>query len=140
MKSVTVSLSPGFKYQQTINNGTHTAIADVETAVGGGGAGLDPKELALGALGACVAMTIIMVAGRKKWDVERLTVTVTQTEEPDPNNAGAKRMVVTEELEVKGNLTQKELDDIKATASKCPVYKLMTEAKRMDTVVKHVTK
>ncbi|HEY9772741.1 MAG TPA: OsmC family protein [Planktothrix sp.] len=139
MKKVTVSLSPGFKYQQTISNGTHAAIADVDTASGGGGAALDPKELALGALGACVAMTIIMVAGRKNWDLQRVNVTVTQTDEPDPNNAGKRRLVVTEELEVKGNLTQQELDEIQATAAKCPVHKLMSEPKRMTATVKHVT-
>jgi ubiquinone/menaquinone biosynthesis C-methylase UbiE/uncharacterized OsmC-like protein len=138
MKSVTVSLVPGCKYQHRITNGTNSATTDVDIASGGNGGGLDPKELALGALGGCIAMTVIMVAGRRKWDLKRLTVTVTQTEETDPADAAKKRLVVTEALEVEGNLSAQELDDIKATASKCPVYKLMTEPKRMETTVKHV--
>jgi len=138
MKSVTVSLVHGCKYQHQISNGTHSVVTDVDVKSGGNGGGLDPKELALGALGGCIAMTVIMVATRKKWDLKRLSVTVTQTEEADPADASKKRLVVSEELEVEGNLTQQELDDIKATASKCPVYKLMTESKRMESTVKHV--
>jgi putative redox protein len=138
MKTVTVSLAPGQKYQQNIVEGKHSVVCDIDTASGGADGGLDPKQLALGALGSCMAMTIIMVASRKKWDIQSLSIKLTQTDEPDPANPGKRRNVIAEEIEVQGNLTQKELDDIKATAKKCPVYKLMTEPKRMDTSVKHV--
>lgn len=137
MKSVLVTLIPGQRYQQKVDTARHTLVCDIDVASGGADGGPDPKDLVLGGLGSCVAMTIVMVGARKKWDLQALSVKVTQTDEPDPKNPGQKRLVITEDIQVKGNLTQQELDDIKSTAKKCPVYKLLTEPKRMNTVVTH---
>lgn len=137
MRSVTVTLVPGFKFQQAVGNGRHTVISDIAVADGGADGGLDPKELVLGGLGACTAMTIMMVAPRRNWDIQSLTVKVTQDEEDDPDNAGKKRLVVTEEIEVTGNVSAAELDAIKRTAGHCPVYKLLTEPKRVVTNMVH---
>jgi putative redox protein len=139
MKTVTVSFVPGLKYQQKVDGGSHSVICDIDAASGGDDGGLDPKQLVLGGLGSCMAMTIMMVASHKKWDIQSLSIKLTQTDEPDPANAGKRQLVIAEEIEVHGNLTQKELDDIKATSQKCPVYKLMTEPKRMETTVKLAT-
>lgn len=129
MHTVTVTLVPGHKYQQEVSARTHTVISDVETSVGGADGGPDPKELLLGALGSCTAMTILMVQARKNWDIQSLTIKVTEDEQPDPSDSTKKIPVFTEEIEVKGNLSAKELADIKAVALKCPVYKLLTQPK-----------
>ncbi len=134
-KTVTVSLVPGNTYQQQIVAGSHTVLADVDTASGGADGGPDPKELALGALGACTAMTLIMVAPRRKWDLQSVSVTVTLTEEADPNDKTKRIAVITEDVSVKGQLSTQELADIKATAAKCPVYKLLEGPKRLVTNV-----
>ncbi len=134
-KTVTVSLVPGTTYQQTIAAGHHNVISDVDTAVGGADGGPDPKDLALGALGACTAMTIIMVAPKRKWDLKSVSVTVTLTEETDPTDKKVRIAVITEDISVTGNLSDLELADIKATAAKCPVYKLFEGAKRLVTNV-----
>ncbi len=134
-KTVTVSLVPGNTYQQQIAAGTHTVLSDVDTASGGADGGPDPKELALGALGACTAMTLIMVAARRKWDLQSVSVTVTLTEEADPNDKTKRIAVITEDVSVKGQLSAQELADIKATAAKCPVYKLFEGPKRLETNV-----
>jgi putative redox protein len=139
MKTVAVSQVSGLKYQMKIDGVTHSVICDLDAASGGNDGGLDPKQLVLGGLGSCMAMTVMMVAAHKKWDIQSLGITLTQTDEPDPANPGKRRLVISEEIEVQGNLTQKELDDIKATAQKCPVYKLITEPKRMETTVKLTT-
>jgi putative redox protein len=139
MKKVTVSLVPGTKFQHQISNGTNSVTTDVDVASGGSGTALDPKELALGALGGCIGMTLVLVAQRKKWDLQHISVTVTQTDEPDPANPGKTRMVVTEDIEVTGKMTPKQLDELKKAAQKCPVYKLMTEPKRMAASVKLIT-
>jgi ubiquinone/menaquinone biosynthesis C-methylase UbiE/uncharacterized OsmC-like protein len=134
-KTVTVSLAPGHTYQQTIAAGHHNVISDVATTAGGADGGPDPKDLALGALGACTAMTIIMVAAKRKWDLKSVSVTVTLTEETDPNDKKLRIAVITEDISVTGNLSDAELADIKAAAAKCPVYKLFEGAKRLVTNV-----
>jgi putative redox protein len=139
MKKVTVNLVPGTTFQHQISNGANSVITDVDAKSGGSGTALDPKELALGALGGCIGMTLILVAQRKKWDLQHISVTVTQTDEPDPAKPGKTRLVVTEDIEVTGNMTQKQLDELKKAAGKCPVYKLMTEPKRMATSVTLIT-
>jgi hypothetical protein len=60
---------------------------------------------------------------------------VTETKQADPADATKKISVITEDIEVTGNLTQQELDDIKATAKQCPVYQLFVGAKQIDCVV-----
>lgn len=134
-KTVTVSLVPGQTYQQQIVAGSHTVLADVDTASGGANGGPDPKELALGALGACTAMTLIMVAARRKWNLQSVSVTVTLTDEADPNDKTRRIAVITEDVSIKGQLSAQELADIKATAAKCPVYKLFEGPKRLETNV-----
>lgn len=134
-KSVTVSLSPGQRYQQVITAGNHSVISDVGTTAGGADGGPDPKDLALGALGACTAMTLIMVAPSRKWDLQSVSVTVTLTDEPDPLDSSKRIAVITENISVRGSLSAAELAHIKATAAKCPVYKLLEGAKRIDTNV-----
>lgn len=140
MPSVTVTGSTGKKYQQKISNDNHSVVSDVSATAGGNDSGLDPKELALGALGACTAMTITsrgskLVNGKARWDIQSLKVTVTESKQTDPNDATKKISVITEDIEVSGNLTQQELDDIKATAKLCPVYQLFFGDKQVDCVV-----
>lgn len=139
MKTVSIKLVPGFKYQQQIAASNHIITCDVAAASGGADGGPDPKDLVLGGLGSCIAITLLMVAPHKKWDIQSIAVNVSQSDEPVPGTAGKRRFLITEEIEVQGNLTQSELDDIKLTAQKCPVYKLLTEPKRTITTVKLAT-
>ena len=135
MKTVSVRLVPGFQYQQEVKSSGHTFISDVTVANGGADGGPDPKDLVLGGLGSCIAMTVLMVAPRKKWDIQSISVKVSQSDEAVPGQT-SRRFLLTEEIEVEGSLTQKELDEIKLTAQKCPVFKLLTEPKRTVTTVK----
>lgn len=127
MPQVTVTHVSGTKYQQKIENGKHSVTADVSVTVGGNDGGLDPKEITLGGLGACTAMTILSRATRKKWDVQSVKVTVKTGKKTDPNDSTKTIEVVSEEIEVTGNLSQQELDDIEATAKLCPVYKFLVD-------------
>lgn len=135
MPSVTVTHVSGTKYKQEITNGKHKVVADVSVSVGGNDSGLDPKEIALGGLGACTAMTILSRAAKKKWDIKSIVVKVTASRKSDPNDAKKKIEVVDEEIEVTGNLSQQELDDIKAVAEECPVYGLLVNDKQFSTKV-----
>lgn len=141
MATVTVSSVTGKKYQQKITDGNHSIVSDVSTTSGGDDSGLDPKQIALGALGACTAMTIISRASKimpgtnkPRWDVQSVKVTVTETKQTDPADATKKISVISEDIEVTGNLTQQELRDIEATAKQCPVYQLFVGAKQVNCV------
>ncbi len=54
-------------YTVSIHGGLHTWRGDRQPANGGSDAGPDPESQVLGALGACTAITVSMVAARKQW-------------------------------------------------------------------------
>lgn len=127
MAHVSVKHVAGQKFQVECTSGNHTFISDQPIPAGGADGGPTPKDLFLAGLGACTAQTILMVAPRRNWDIQELVVNVGVSY---PNGASADP-VVTEDIEVKGNLSQAELDAIKRTAEKCPVYKLMFGSKTL---------
>lgn len=133
MAQVIIKHVAGLKFQVQADTGSHQIISDQPVSAGGADGGANPKELVLAGLGACTIQTILMVAPRRKWDIQDLVVNVGITYPNGPSGDPA----VTEDIQVKGNLTQTELDDIKRTAEKCPVYKLMFGSK---TLIATVTK
>jgi putative redox protein len=133
MSQVTVTHVAGLKFQVQADTGSHRIISDQPVSAGGADGGANPKELVFAGLGACTIQTILMVAPRRKWDIKDIIVKVGITYP----NGGSGDPAVTEDIEVKGNLTQAELDDIKRTAEKCPVYKLMFGSK---TLIATITK
>src|ERR1051326_112144 len=60
--------------QQEIWAGAHTLLADEPVEAGGAESGPDPYQLLLGALGACTAMTLLLYARRKGWDLQQVEV------------------------------------------------------------------
>lgn len=131
MAQITVKQVAGQKFQVEADSGTHRFISDQPVSVGGADGGPTPKDLFLAGLGACTVQTILMVAPRRNWDIQELVVNVGITY---PNGA-AGDPCVTEDIEVKGNLTQADLDAIKRTAEKCPVYKLLFGSKTLAATV-----
>jgi len=137
---VTVTSKPGHAYLQEISaEGQHAVLSDVSTSVGGNDMGLSPHEIFLGGLGACTAMTLQMVARKKQWDLQKVTVVVTEQLVSDPANPGQNIPQITESIELEGNLTASQLQTLQNAASKCPVYKLLTGPKQVVTNVTHVT-
>lgn len=61
-------------YTVTIHDGQHHWIGDTQPANGGQDAGPDPEAQVLGALGACTAITVSMVAARKQWPLAAVHV------------------------------------------------------------------
>jgi putative redox protein len=74
-------------------------------------------------------MTLQMYAQRKKWDLQGVTVNVTETEVAGAN-PGQKMPHIQKDIEVRGNLDAQQLSTLKAIAEKCPVNKLMNEPKQ----------
>lgn len=131
MAHVTVTQVAGKTFQVEADTGSHKIVCDQPVSAGGADGGATPKDLLLAGLGACTAQTILIVAPRRKWDIQQLVIKCAITY---PKGA-AGDPVVTEDIEVTGNLTAAELDAIKRTAEKCPVYKLIFGSKTLNATV-----
>jgi putative redox protein len=131
MAKVTITHVAGQKFQVEADSGSHKFISDQPVSAGGADGGPTPKDLFLAGLGACTIQTILIVAPRKKWDIQELAITLTITK---PNGESGDPVIV-EDIQVKGNLTQAELDGIKRYAENCPVYKLVFGSKTLAATV-----
>jgi len=120
-------------YKQEIKAGRHTWLSDATEAVGGGESGPDPHELLLGALGACTAITLEMFAKRRGWELKEVSVQLREEKIDDPNEPGRQMSKITRNIEVKGDLTQDQLDALKMAADKCLIHKLITGPKAVET-------
>jgi putative redox protein len=132
MATVTSKLVSGTNYKVEAQAGGFTLVSDQDQSVGGNGTGPSPKDFLLAAIGACTIQTIRMVAAKRKWDVQEMSVTVTISEIDDPSKpagSNAKITLIEELIEVKGSLSQADLDAIEKTAGRCPVLKIITEPK-----------
>src|SRR4051812_8433530 len=113
MVEVLVKSSPDQMYRQEIQAGGHKLVGDAGASVGGGETGPDPHELLLGALGACTAITLQMFAQRREWKLESVAVKLEETKVDDPNQPGRQISRITRKIDVKGDLTQDQVDALK---------------------------
>lgn len=130
MPNVTVTLDHGFETRITTRG--LTTISDEPIEDGGANKGMTPKELLLGALGACAAITVKMYAQRKGWALESVEVNVT-TERfkaadypgyvgTSPNVSEFRQLI-----QFKGDLTDEQRTRLLEIAGKCPVHRILTE-------------
>ncbi len=119
------------KFQQDVVVGPHVQHADEPKSFGGDETGPSPYEFVSAGLGACTSMTMRMYADRKKWPVDRITVTVhhdkihgqdceTCEEKPDSKIDRFAR-----DIEIEGDLTDEQLDKLMEIADKCPVHRTL---------------
>jgi putative redox protein len=100
----------------------HAFTADVSEAEGGADSGPSPHDLYDAALGACKALTVMWYARKKGLPVEDVQTRI----ERDDSQERSGVYKLTAKLQVKGNLTDAQLQELHAVAQKCPVHKLMT--------------
>lgn len=118
MTSVHIA-SAGGPFAQTIQVRHHAVISDETRDIGGDDRGPSPGELLLGALGACVAMTLKMYAGRKGWDLGDLQVDLTGR---DDNGV----YVVERRLIFGAALDDAQRQRLTEIAGRCPVSRRIT--------------
>lgn len=135
--TVVVTSQPGQAFMQEVSAGAHKVISDEPLTVGGSDQGPTPVELFLGGLGACTAMTLQVMARKRMWDLQKVTVRIYQSMVDDPAHPGQKIPQLSEEIEVEGNLSPSEVASLEAAAKKCPVYKLLTGSKIVATSITH---
>jgi uncharacterized OsmC-like protein/alpha/beta superfamily hydrolase len=118
------------KFAQDIFTRRHQLRADEPSSYGGTDSGMSPYELLLAALGSCTAMTVRMYAERKKIDLTRVAVYLQhdkihaqdcehcETREGRIDRIGRR-------LELAGNLTADQRDDLLRIADRCPVHRTL---------------
>jgi len=114
-----------------IQAGAYALLGDEpKTVPGGTDQGPGPYDLLLSALGTCTSMTLLLYAQRKKYPLERITVTLTHDRiyatdcaECDSKDGRIERIETVIHLE--GALSDEQRNSLLAIAEKCPVHKTL---------------
>jgi putative redox protein len=101
---------------------SHSLTADVSEAEGGADTGPSPHDLYDAALGACKALTVMWYARKKGIPVEDIHTRIERDDSQE--RSGVYKLAA--KMQVKGDLTDAQLQELHAVAQKCPVHKLMT--------------
>ncbi len=135
MTQVLVKNTDNEHYKQQVQAGKHSFVSDIPKDKGGDETGPDPHELLLAALGSCTSVTLQMYAKKKGWDLKNVSVDLTEEEVDDPANQGKKLTKITRAINVDGNLTAEQVEGLKTIADKCPIHKLLSGPKQIDTEI-----
>lgn len=117
-------------YKTSLTAGDHELTADEPESVGGQNTGPDPYDYLLMSLGSCTAITLRMYIERKKWQVDDIYVELRHFKDhaedcEDCDEKSAKLDKIEEEIIIKGDLTDEQLDKLLEISHKCPVYKTL---------------
>jgi putative redox protein len=118
MRSATAKRVKGFETEVAIRG--HRLVADEPVDDGGGDAGPRPTELLAASLASCAAVTIVMYADRKGWDVGAIEVAV---DYETPSVDGGPSFDVN--IRIPAALTDDQRERILTIAGKCPVHKTL---------------
>jgi len=113
------------KMKHTVHVRQHAFAVDEPASNGGDDLGPTPHDVYDSALGACKALTMLWYAQRKQIPLEDIRVAV-QRDDSDERR-GVYRLRVT--LDLTGPLTDAQRQELLTVAGKCPVHKLMTQAR-----------
>jgi uncharacterized OsmC-like protein len=122
-------------FAQEITAGAHHLRSDEPASAGGTDRGPTPYDLLLAALGSCTSMTIAMYARRKRWPLERVTVSLRHSRVhaedcADCDTQEAKLTVIDRNIALDGPLGEDQRARLLEIANRCPVH--MTLSSKMD--------
>lgn len=107
---------------QTLSIRNHSLVVDGTAEEGGDDAGPNPHDLYDAALGSCKALTVLWYARRKGIPVSDVRTVIER--DASAERAGTYRLAA--RMQISGDLTDAQLQELQAVAHKCPVHKLMT--------------
>ena len=130
---LTVQSSPESVLAHDISVGVHRLRADEpEDFPGGRDSGPAPYDFLKAGLGACTAITVRMVAERKKWPLEACKVVIRHRSEGKGDD---RQDFFTRELIFEGPLDDEQRAFLKGIANKCPVHQTLERASHVETVL-----
>lgn len=130
MSRVIARMGSSFRTEIAVRG--HTIIADEPEDAGGKNEGPTPMELMLGALGACVAITLKLYADRKGWPLEGVETAQTHEKykkEDYPAYDGDALFVneIRQQIVLHGPLSDEQRERLLEIAGKCPVSRVITD-------------
>ncbi len=128
---VTVQYLPDYTYSQLLTAGRHASVADEPEGDGGDDLGPSPYELLLWALGSCTAMTLLMYARRKGWDLAECSVHLTHDrvhakDSGEWEQETGKVELIRREISLRGQISEEQKERLLEIAGRCPVHKTIT--------------
>ena len=123
--TIVVTRDRAGKMRHTVAVRQHSLVVDEPVVNGGEDSGPTPHELYDSALGACKALTTLWYARRRNIPVEGIEVSVERDDSEE--RKGVYRLGVT--LALTGPLSEEQRRELLDVASKCPVHRLMTQAR-----------
>ena len=118
------------RYRTEITAGGHSLVADEPADVGGTDTGPAPYDLLTAGLGACTAITLRMVADRKDWPLEAVTVSLVHRKidaaeyregETRPGSIDRIERVI----DMTGPLDADQRQRLMEIAGRCPVHRTL---------------
>jgi putative redox protein len=125
-------------FVQQVDAGGHRIIGDEPVSAGGTGAGPNPYDLLLAALGTCTSMTVGLYARRKGWPLRRVTVRLAHSRVhaddcADCETRGGMLDHIATEVELEGPLDAAQRARLLEIAERCPVHRTLTSEIRIET-------
>jgi putative redox protein len=124
-----ITVTSEFHFAQQIASGHHRLTADEPIARGGSDSGASPYELLLASLGACTSITLRMYAGRKEWELGKITVGLRYTANEDQKHHIDRRLSFSKPLT--GEQAQRLLE----IANKTPITRALMAGVTIDTTI-----
>jgi uncharacterized OsmC-like protein len=117
-------------YRTEIKSRGHTYYADEPEDDGGLDSGPTPVEMAMGSLGACIAITMRLYAERKGWPLEGVEIDLDFERFKGADYAayeGDERYIheIRKAIKLHGDLTPEQRERILDIGGKCPVHRLI---------------
>ena len=123
--TIVVSRDLTRKMKHVVSVRQHSFAVDEPESNGGEDLGVTPHDVYDSAIGACKALTVLWYARRKQIPLEGATVSVDRDDSQE--RQGIYRLAVT--LALSGPLSDEQRQELLRVADKCPVHRLMTQAK-----------
>jgi len=124
-----VTVISEFKFATQVVSGHHRLTADEPVAMGGSDTGPSPYELLLASLGACTSITLRMYAGRKEWELGKITVGLRYTRDEQKGERIDRRLSFSKPLSAEQKARLAEI------AAKTPVTKTLLHGLKIETTV-----
>jgi uncharacterized OsmC-like protein/fermentation-respiration switch protein FrsA (DUF1100 family) len=117
-------------FQQEVVVGPHRLLADEPPSVGGTDTGPTPYGYVAAGLGACTSMTMRMYADRKKWPLDRVSVTLVHDKVHaadcgECETREGKIDKIERVIEIEGALDEEQRARLLEIADKCPVHRTL---------------